>query len=109
MASNRTTGMMIRPHPRFPKWLVCEDGTIIGPRGKPLKWDNGEYPGVCIGNPNNKIRIHIAVAETYLGPKPFPSAMVLHKDSDKRNCHFTNLKWGTGTENNNDRYKKKVG
>lgn len=45
-------------------------------------------------------RVHILVAEAYV-PNPDPEHLniVMHIDSNKENKHYTNLKWGTISEN----------
>jgi hypothetical protein len=47
------------------------------------------------------IKVHQAVCEAFHGPKPFPSAVVIHKDEDAHNNRPENLKWGTQAENLN--------
>jgi hypothetical protein len=47
------------------------------------------------------IKVHQAVCEAFHGPKPFPSAVVIHKDEDAHNNRPENLKWGTQKENLN--------
>jgi len=43
------------------------------------------------------------VAITFIGPKPYPEACVLHKDDDKANNHYRNLYWGSKKQNAIDR------
>ena len=43
-------------------------------------------------------RVHILVAEAYV-PNPDNLPIVMHLDSNKENKHYTNLKWGTISEN----------
>ena len=43
-------------------------------------------------------RVHILVAEAYV-PNPDNLPIVMHLDSNKENKHYTNLKWGTVSEN----------
>jgi hypothetical protein len=47
------------------------------------------------------IKVHQAVCEAFHGPKPFPEAVVIHKDEDGLNNRSDNLKWGTQRENLN--------
>lgn len=47
------------------------------------------------------IKVHQAVCEAFHGPKPFPEAVVIHKDEDGLNNRPANLKWGTQKENLN--------
>ena len=42
--------------------------------------------------------MHILVAEAYI-PNPDNLPIVMHLDSNKENKHYTNLKWGTISEN----------
>lgn len=46
--------------------------------------------------------MHQLVAEAFLGPRPFPGAVVLHWDDDGFNNHLGNLRWGSETENRAD-------
>jgi hypothetical protein len=47
------------------------------------------------------IKVHQAICEAFHGPKPFPAAVVIHKDEDGLNNLPDNLKWGTQKENLN--------
>jgi len=50
-------------------------------------------------------RVHILVAEAYVpNPDPEKNTIVLHLDSNKENKHYTNLKWGTISENTKQAY-----
>ena len=46
-------------------------------------------------------KVHQLVCEAFHGPKPFPSAVVIHLDEDAHNNRPENLKWGTQKENMN--------
>lgn len=46
-------------------------------------------------------KVHQLVCEAFHGPKPFPEAVVIHKDEDAHNNTPMNLKWGTQKENMN--------
>lgn len=46
-------------------------------------------------------KVHQLVCEAFHGPKPFPNAVVIHKDENGLNNHESNLKWGTQKENLN--------
>ncbi len=48
-------------------------------------------------------RVHILVAEAYI-PNPNNYPIVMHLDSNKENKHYTNLKWGTVSENTKQAY-----
>lgn len=47
--------------------------------------------------------VHIIIAETFHGPRPFPEAEVRHIDGNKSNCSASNLCWGTRVENEHDK------
>lgn len=58
------------------------------------------YCGITYPNGNRQRRVHILVAEAYVpNPDPKHNTIVLHLDSNKKNKHYTNLKWGTISEN----------
>jgi hypothetical protein len=46
-------------------------------------------------------KVHQLVCEAFHGPKPFPSAVVIHIDENAINNRPENLKWGTQKENLN--------
>lgn len=46
-------------------------------------------------------KVHQLVCEEFNGPKPFPSAVVMHLDENFRNNRPDNLRWGTQKENLN--------
>ena len=46
-------------------------------------------------------KVHQLVCEAFHGPKPFPSAIVLHLDEEASNNSADNLRWGTRKENQN--------
>lgn len=51
-------------------------------------------------------KVHQLVCEAFHGPKPFPEAVVIHRDEDGHNNEPGNLKWGTQKENlNMPKYK----
>jgi len=43
--------------------------------------------------------VHLLVAEAFIGPKPFATAVVAHLDDDPHNCHVSNLKYVAGRVN----------
>lgn len=50
---------------------------------------------------HGNLKIHQLVCEAFHGPRPFPNAVVIHKDEDGTNNQKDNLKWGTQKENLN--------
>jgi hypothetical protein len=64
------------------------------------------YLGValCNGGVKGKTRtVHSIVAEAFLGPRP-EGFEVMHIDGDRANPKLSNLKYGTGAENQADRF-----
>ena len=62
------------------------------------------YLGTLVRSDGEKQRprkVHQLVCEAFHGPKPFPSAVVIHLDEDATNNRPENLKWGTQKENLN--------
>lgn len=50
-------------------------------------------------------RVHRLVAETFLPlPDDYENKVVMHLDNNKTNNHYTNLKWGTISENTAQAY-----
>lgn len=59
-----------------------------------------KYCGITYKNKQQQRRVHILVAEVYVpNLNPKHNSIVLHLDNDKINNHYTNLKWGTISEN----------
>ena len=49
------------------------------------------------------LKIHILVCEAFSGPRPNENQIyALHWDDDKLNNHYTNLRWGSRSENAHD-------
>lgn len=58
------------------------------------------YCGITYPEGQRQRRVHILVAEAYVpNPDPEHNTIVMHLDDDKQNKHYTNLKWGTVSEN----------
>lgn len=89
----------------YPEYRICEDGTIIGARGKPLKPDLNStgYKRVTLSSDGKTKRffVHRLVAEHFCdNPESLPS--VNHKDGNRLNCHKDNLEWCTNSYNVRD-------
>lgn len=63
------------------------------------------YCGITYPEGQKQRRVHILVAEAYV-PNPNNYPIVMHKDDDKQNKHYTNLEWGTISQNTKDAYRK---
>lgn len=94
-----------RPWPRDTRYLVGDDGTIIGLRGRPLKGvvrDGRPGTTVTLEGREQRILIAVIVCETFHGPRP-EGRQVAHEDGDPLNSRASNLAWKTAQENAADR------
>ena len=65
------------------------------------------YCGITYPDGNKGRRVHILVAEAYVpNPDPEKNTIVMHLDSNKENKHYTNLKWGTVSENTKQAFEE---
>ena len=65
------------------------------------------YCGITYPEGQKQRRVHILVVEAYVpNSDPEHNTIVLHKDSNKENKHYTNLKWGTVAENTKQAYEQ---
>ena len=53
-------------------------------------------------------RVHILIAEAFLGPRPNDEYKVCHKDGNNLNSHLSNLYYGTMKENMADRERHRT-
>lgn len=89
----------------FPKYQVSSWGRVRGPRAMlvPAHTFGYQHVTLCAGSVTKTRRVHILVAEAFLGPAPFDGALVAHNDGDKDNCRLINLRWANSVENQADR------
>ena len=96
----------MRAWPTDPRFLIGEDGSIVGPSGRRLKPqpDRDGYSRFGLRRDGRRImiKIHQAVCETYHGPRPV-GAEVAHADGNPANNSAGNLRWATPVENSADR------
>lgn len=89
-------------------YKISEYGDILNIKTNKLKklqlFANGYYY-IDLWKDNKPYRysIHRLVAICFI-PNPDNLPIVLHKDNNKLNCHYTNLKWGTISENTQQAY-----
>lgn len=90
-----------RPVVGFPCYSVSSWGRVSGPRGilKPSATQGYLHVSVCAEGAVVTKRIHVMVAEAFLGPSPFDGAEVAHNDGVRENCRVGNLRWATTIEN----------
>lgn len=111
-----------KPVPSLPGVMASDEGRILlPPRHASLpnggirlylpKPSRGTIATACKGAKHKyrnywtryfgNIKVHQAVCEAFHGLKPFPAAVVIHKDENGLNNCADNLKWGTQKENLN--------
>jgi hypothetical protein len=71
-------------------------------QGHELKAKGKRYLLVSMKGKNQLL--HRLILKAFKGPPPFPNARCRHMDGVKTHNWPSNLKWGTDTENQNDRF-----
>lgn len=93
----------------FPDYEISTDGQVMSFKGgKPhllKQWISDK--GYCmVGLSRNGIeynkRVHVLMAETFIGPATPQKPLVLHYDDNKLNNNLYNLEYGTFSENAHD-------
>lgn len=93
-----------RTIPSFLGYSVSDDGQVRGRRGLLTQHiDACHYFRLGLYRDGKRIncRVHVLVAEAFLGPRP-DGAVVRHVDGDHRHNTIGNLVWGTPSENVRD-------
>ena len=89
------------------RYEISDQGRVRGPRGirKPIKLKNG-YLTVAWkrGGKTHCFYIHRLVAQTFIGPCP-EGMEVLHGPGGKEDNRLANLRYGTASENQRDRFR----
>ena len=88
------------------RYEVSDHGRVRNVRtGQFIGWTSGigyRLVTLCDGNGNNEERyVHFLVAEAFIGPRP-PRQEVRHLDGSRDNNVWTNLAWGTKSQNSLD-------
>lgn len=104
----------LKPIPSVPGCCADKKGNIYsmvsrwGKRSSPLKLtpfpdkDGYQIVQFTSGGKKKGHRVHILIAETFLGPRP-DRCETRHLDGDVSNNKVGNLKWGTQKQNADDR------
>ena len=83
-------------------YLICEDGTILSKRGKPMAGATRERGyrtvSLMIEGESKTFKIHRLVAWKFC-PNPYNKDIVNHKDKNPSNNHKDNLEWCWQKEN----------
>ena len=99
-------GIEYRPWPRHPRYLVGEDGSVIGPYGRLRKPQLGPRGylllGVWINGKGVTAPVHIMVAEAWHGSRP-DGHEVAHGNGVSTDNRAVNLRWATPAANNADK------
>ena len=103
-------GKVCRQIPDWPAYWVSETGEVWSeiPRHPAMWLKLGEYKcyrrcSLMRSGKRGYFEVKNLVALAFIGPKPFPRALVCHKDGNNQNDHFSNLYYGTYQQNANDR------
>lgn len=87
--------------------VLYADGRVRVHPGKilsPVKGSN-KYLQVFLSDSSNKrknLSLHEVVARTFLGPRP-SGALVLHRNGQREDCRKDNLRYGSYSENEQDK------
>ncbi len=91
----------------YARIVKCKNGRAKHRKGRMLKLNYSTgYPHVvlCVDSIHYSVNVHSIVTEAFLGPRP-ANHVVCHNDSDKANCHVSNLRYDTESANHLDCYK----
>ena len=88
----------------FSNYIIDENGNVFNINGKQLSpyVNNKGYKMIDLINDTgtrSRFLVHRLVAILFV-PNPENYPIVLHLDNNKLNTNYTNLKWGTYSENN---------
>lgn len=99
--------MIWKPIPGFLDYEVSERGDVRRGPGqlKPERTTGNGRKRFALskGGRLYRIKAHQLVALAFIGPPPFEGAEVCHNDGFHHNNHYSNLRYGTKTDNGNDR------
>lgn len=95
-------GEVWREHPRYPGYFISNYGRVRGRSGLLLRQSpsRGYLRVAVIADGQRKdLRLHQAVLEAFVGPRPAPEMESSHMDGNPLNNRADNLKWCTKAEN----------
>jgi hypothetical protein len=79
-----------------PCWEISDRGRIRGANSHRIHTpDNDRYPRVTLNG--RRRRVHVLMAETWLGPRPF-GMQALHADDRPDNMRVSNIGYGTAAD-----------
>ena len=102
-------GLTWRPIEGWPGYEVSDAGQVRSNK-RGCEWRiltphvarGYEQVRLCDGERSATKRVHLLVAEAFLGPKPL-DLETRHMDGDRRNNAASNLRYGTRSQNRRDR------
>lgn len=95
--------MVMIEDPSAPGYWIASSGRVLGSRGSWLKaTQRGPYAQFSPGRGAKSRRVHVAVCETFHGPRPSPKHVVRHLNGNPLDNRSVNLAWGTTAENSAD-------
>lgn len=95
-----------RPWPPDPRYLVGEDGSIVGPRGRELRPRVARHGYAQIQAGRGKtVLVHRVVCETFHGPAPLGTE-VAHGNGIRTDNRAENLRWARRSDNHKDKARQ---
>lgn len=95
---------MAKKIPGYEGYQVTSDGTIIGVYGRPLRLQQLPTGYLYVKTKYGHLYAHQAVLLAWAGPKP-QGQEVRHLDGNPTNNTFSNLAYGTKSENEYDKVR----
>lgn len=99
--------MKLATVPSFPRVVVTDEGTVIGPSGRELKTfpDKDGYRRVTLylgAKRWQQVGVHFLVCEAFNGQRP-EGAHIAHRDGNRANNRADNLSWSAPWQNEQDK------
>jgi hypothetical protein len=103
--------MTSKPIPQNPRFSISEDGTLVyrstasqpsgwGARvGHPLHLRRGDGRYLRVKLEGKVYQVHVLVCTAFNGDAPLGKPLVLHRDDNPHNNHYSNLYWGSQADN----------
>lgn len=88
-------------------YTITENGEVFNRHGKQLKPSDDRYPSVELwkNGIGQRVTLHRLVLRTFAGEPEEASWEARHKNGDTSDYRFSNLEWGTKSENERDKLR----